>query len=164
MLDALAPLTEVMEQFNSEAEEVSSKVMAKTVEDAIKLLGNASSQMSSLCQTWVLQEYNKELVAWAQHGEDKFIEEAPAMFGPNFPRDITEYSDQVTSLKKAKVAANHHLWVFTSHTLTGHQTNLTLLRNASQHPTHKCIPKAVTSRRSLASDNYRLSIQLYVMQ
>ena len=57
MLDALAPLTEVMEQFNSEAE-LSSEVIAKAVEDAIKLLGNASSQMSSLRRTRVLQEYN----------------------------------------------------------------------------------------------------------
>ena len=81
MLDTLAPLTEVMEQFNSEAEEVSSKVIAKAVEDAIKLLGNASSQMSLLRRTLVLQEYNKELVAWTQHREDKFNEEAPALFG-----------------------------------------------------------------------------------
>jgi len=81
-------------------------VIAKTVKDAIRLLDNASSQISLLRRAQVLQEYNKELVAWAQHREDKFIEEVPALFGQNFPRDVTEYLDQVASLKKAKVAVN----------------------------------------------------------
>ena len=42
MLDAMAPLSEVMEVFHSEAEEVSLKLVAKAVEDAITLIGNAS--------------------------------------------------------------------------------------------------------------------------
>ena len=55
MLNVMAPLSEVMEVFHSEAEEVSSELVAKAVEDAITLIGNASSQMSSLQRTLVLQ-------------------------------------------------------------------------------------------------------------
>ena len=54
MLDAMAPLSEVMEVFHSEAEEVSSELVAKAVEDAITLISNASSQISSLRRTQVL--------------------------------------------------------------------------------------------------------------
>ena len=66
MLDAMAPLSEVMEIFHSDVEEVSSELVAKAVENAITLIGNASSQMSALRRTWVLQEYNRDLVDWAQ--------------------------------------------------------------------------------------------------
>ena len=125
---------EGMSMHSSEVEEVSSEVIVKAVEDAVKLLGNASSQMSLLHRTQVLQEYNRDLVAWAQHREEKFIEEAPALLGQNFPRDITEYLDQVASLKKAKAAANPSSLGFYKPYLTGHQTNH-ILRNASQHPT-----------------------------
>ena len=113
MLDALAPLMEVMEQFNSDAEEVSSEVITKAVENAIELLGNASSQMSSLRRTQVLQEYNKKLVAWTQHRRASSLR----LFGQNFPRDITEYLDQVASPRRWPT---HHLRVFTSLTPTGH--------------------------------------------
>ena len=105
MLDAMAPLTEVIELFNSGAEELSSEQIAKAVETAITLLGNASCQMSAMRRTRVLQEYNRELVEWAQRREN-FNSEAPALFGPNFPKDVSEYLDQVASLKKAKAAAN----------------------------------------------------------
>ena len=106
MLDAVAPLTEVMELFHSEADEVSSEQIAKAVEAAITLLGNASCQMSALRRTRVLQEYNRDLVEWAQNREEKFNEEAPALFGQSFPKDVSEYLDQVASRKKAKVTAN----------------------------------------------------------
>ena len=106
MLDAVAPLTEVMELFHSEADEVSSEQIAKAVEAAITLLGNASCQMSALRRTRVLQEYNRDLVEWAQNREEKFNEEAPALFGQSFPKDVSEYLDQVASLKKAKATAN----------------------------------------------------------
>ena len=105
MLDAVAPLTEIMELFHSQAQEISSEHIAKEAESAITLLDNASSQMSSLRQTRELQEYNQDLVVWAQQREEKFIEVAPALFGQSFPEDVTEYLDQVASLKKAKVAA-----------------------------------------------------------
>ena len=112
MLDAMAPLSEVMEIFHSEVEEVSSELVAKAVEDAITLIGNASSQMSALWRTRVLQEYNRDLVDWAQRREPKFNEATPALFGPDFPREVTEYLDQVDSLRKAKAAPKTHSSVF----------------------------------------------------
>jgi len=69
MLDVMVPLSKVMELFNSDREEVSLEEIAKAVESAIILLGNASSQMSSLHWTRVLQEYNQDLVEWAQQHE-----------------------------------------------------------------------------------------------
>lgn len=105
MLDAIAPLSQAMELFHSDAEEISSEQIAKAVESAITLLGNASSQMSSLRRTRVLQEYNRELVEWAQLRETKFNEAAPALFGQDFPEEVTKHLAQVDSLKKAKAAA-----------------------------------------------------------
>ena len=107
MLDAMAPLSEVMELFHSDAEEISSEDIAKAVEAAITLIGNASSQLSTLRRTHVLREYNKDLLEWAQKREAKFIENAPALFGQDFPKEVTDYLDQVAALRRAKAAAKH---------------------------------------------------------
>jgi len=59
-LDPLAPLTSILELFNLDAEEIQSEVVAKAVESAVVMLGNASSHISSLQRTKQLEEYNKD--------------------------------------------------------------------------------------------------------
>jgi len=89
-----------------EQTELPSEQIFDAAKAAVELLGNASSQMSSLRRAWVLQEYNRILVMWAQQWEKTFIEAAPALFGQDFPKGVSEYLDQVASLRKAKAAAN----------------------------------------------------------
>ena len=101
-LDALAPLTSILELFNSDAEEIQSEVVAKAVESAVVLLGNASSHISNLWRTKVLEEYNKDLVTWAQDHEGEFLKAAPQLFGPEFPKHATTHLEQVAALRKAR--------------------------------------------------------------
>jgi len=101
-LDALAPLTSILELFHSETEEISSEQVANAVESAVTLLGNASCHISELRRTKVLEEYNKELVTWAQDREAVFLKAAPQLFGSEFPKDATDHLETVTALQKAK--------------------------------------------------------------
>ena len=48
-LDALAPLTEVLELFNSGVDDISSERVAKAVEPTLGLLGSASCILPYLC-------------------------------------------------------------------------------------------------------------------
>lgn len=101
-LDALAPLTNILELFNLEAEEIQSDLVANAVETAVTLLGNASCHISTLRRTKVLEEYNKDLVLWAQDREAEFLKAAPQLFGPEFPKDATTHLEQVSALRKAR--------------------------------------------------------------
>ena len=101
-LDALAPQTSILELFNLDAEEIQSEVVAKAVESAVVLLGNASSHISNLRRTKVLEEYNKDLVTWAQDREGEFLKAALQLFGPEFPKDATTHLEQVAALRKAR--------------------------------------------------------------
>lgn len=99
--DALAPLTELLEQINGE-KEVTIDQVGYAVESAITLLGNASAQMSTLRRQKVLEEYNRDLLSFAQGREAEFLAAAPQLFGPKFPGDATEHLEQLAALRKAK--------------------------------------------------------------
>jgi len=106
ILDALAPLTTILELFHLDAKEVSSEQVAKAVELAVTLLGNASCHISDLRRTKVLKECNKDLVVWAQDHEAVFLKAAPQLFGPVFPKDATARLETVSALRKAKAASS----------------------------------------------------------
>ena len=78
------------------------------MESAITLLGNAFAQMSALCCQKVLEEYNKELITFAQgrEREAEFLKAAPDLFGSKFLRDATEHLAQLTALQKAKASSS----------------------------------------------------------
>jgi len=101
-LDALAPLTSILELFNLDVDEIQSEVVAKAVESAVVLLGNTPSHIPNLRRTKVLEEYNKDLVTWAQDREGEFLKAAPQLFGPEFPKDSTIHLEQVAALRKAR--------------------------------------------------------------
>ena len=79
ILDALAPLTNVLELFNSGAEEISSDQVSKAMELAVVLLGNVSCHISTLRRAKALKE--KNLVTWTQDHEVKFLKAAPQLLG-----------------------------------------------------------------------------------
>jgi len=101
------PWPSILELFNSDAKEIQSEVVAKSVESAVVLLGNTSSHISNLQRTKVLKEYNKDLVTWAQDCEGKFLKAAPQLFGPKFPKDATIHLEQVAALRKLDILCYH---------------------------------------------------------
>ena len=80
-----SPLTNILELFNSGAEEILSDQVAKAVESAVTLLGNASCHISSLRRTKVLKEYNKDLVTWGQDCKAEFLKLALDQNSPRMP-------------------------------------------------------------------------------
>jgi len=86
------------------------------------------------------------------NGSRKFNEAAPALFGQNFPRDVSEYLNQVDSLKKAKSKPQSSGF---QKTYSHQPANKPVFCSQQQkwHPTHKFGSKEAISKRSLASDN-----------
>ena len=76
------------------------------VESAITLIGNASSQMSILQRQKILEEYNKDLLSFAQDREEEFTKAAPQLFGAQFPKEAADHLDQVAALQRAKSSSN----------------------------------------------------------
>ena len=64
--DALGPLTELLEMINKEEGKITVDQVGYTVESAITLLDNAFAQMLMLRCQRVLEEYNRELLTFAQ--------------------------------------------------------------------------------------------------
>ena len=64
--------------------------------------------MSALRCQKVLEEYNKDLITFAQgkEREAEFLKAAPDLFGSKFPRDATEHLAQLAALQKAKASSS----------------------------------------------------------
>ena len=104
--DALSPLSKLLERLNKDDTDISTDQVGYAVESAITLLGNTFAQISMLRRQKVLEEYNKELLTFAQGREMEFLKAAPELFGPKFPHDATEHLDQLAALQKAKSSSN----------------------------------------------------------
>ena len=76
-LDAVGLLTDLLEKLNSDTVEIDTDEVGYTVESAITLIGNASSQISILRREKILEEYNKDLLSFTQDREGEFIKAAP---------------------------------------------------------------------------------------
>ena len=106
-LDAIGPLTDLLEKLNSDEVEISAEDVGYAVESAVTLLSNASSQMSGLRRQKVLEEYNKDLLSFAKEREATFIKAAPLLFGPQFPKDASDHLEHVAALKRAKSSTSY---------------------------------------------------------
>ena len=102
MLDAVGPLTDLLEKLNSDAVEIDADKVGYAVKSAISLIGNASYQVSILRREKILEEYNKDLLLFAQDREGEFIKAAPMLFGAQFPKDAADHLEQVAALRRAK--------------------------------------------------------------
>lgn len=91
VLDAMAPLTSVLEGANTD-DPLSFKETLQAVSAAVELIGNASAKISRLRREKVTSAINKTLLPIVQDDEN-FVGAAPSLFGPE------DYVDQVKALR-----------------------------------------------------------------
>lgn len=82
-LDAVGPLTDLLEKIAAGGESLEDTLDHQVVEDAVQtaiiLLGNASTQLSIYCPTKVLEEFNKDLISFAEKKELELRGVAPQL-------------------------------------------------------------------------------------
>lgn len=105
-LDAIRPLTELLEKLNLEETDIMAEEVGYVVKSTITLLGNAASQISRLRRQKVLEEYNRDLLSFAKEREATFIKAAPLLFKAQFPK-VTVDLEQVAAHKRAKISTSH---------------------------------------------------------
>jgi len=96
MLDAVGPLSNILDRINDKIHRIQEDSEAKpviglddvagTIKTALTLLGNASAQCTILQRTKVLEEYNKQPLSFCNDRVAEFIAAAPQFFGRNLPR------------------------------------------------------------------------------
>ena len=105
-LDAVGPLAEALDLINTttdaEQPDLDLEKVATCIEAAVTFLGNAACNMSTLRCTKILEEYNKDLLSFAEDRDEEFLKAAPMLFGSSFPKDAQEHLQQVETLRKAK--------------------------------------------------------------
>ena len=105
-LDAVGPLTSLLEKMASSGESLEDAMDLQIVKDALHsvlvLLGNASTQFSVHCHTKVLEDFNKDLISFAEEKEPELRTAAPRLFGSAFTKQATDHLKQVEMLRKAK--------------------------------------------------------------
>ena len=106
MLDAVGPLTDLMERMASTSEEedqgIDLQVVEDTVHSALAFLGNAATQFSTYRRTKILEEYNKDLVSFSEEMEPELRAAAPLLFGSSFTKQAADHLGQVEALRKVK--------------------------------------------------------------
>ena len=105
-LDAVGPLTDLLEKMAAVGESSEDSLDLQVVEDAVQsavvLLGNASTQFSIYCWTKVLEEFNKDLISFAKEKEPELRGAAPQLFDSAFTKQAADYLEQMETLRKAK--------------------------------------------------------------
>ena len=107
MLDAVRPLTDIIEKLNSGESEIDADEVGYAAESTIMLIENASSQMSVLQRQKIPEEYNRDLLYFTQDREVEFTKAAPQLFGAQFPKDAADHLEQVAALCRAKSSASN---------------------------------------------------------
>ena len=102
ILEAVGPLSQLLEAVNDPNSDVTMDQIGDTVETAITLIANASNKISLMRRTIVLEEYNKELVTFASAGERDWTSAAPRLFGPNFLKEAADYLQHFQLIRKVK--------------------------------------------------------------
>ena len=106
MLDAVGPLTDLLEKMGSdngeEEQSLDFQVVEDSVQSAVAFLGNAATQFSMYRRTKILEEYNKELVSFAEELEPDLRAAAPLLFGQSFTKQAADHLAQVEALRKVK--------------------------------------------------------------
>ena len=112
MLDAVGPLTDLLERINDSkpadgnGEDDQQGVDLQLVEDAaqttLTFLGNTATQFSAYRRTKILEEYNKDLVSFSEEVEPDLRAAAPLLFGSSFTKQASEHLSQLEALRKVK--------------------------------------------------------------
>ena len=105
-LDAIGPLTDLLEKMaacgNSSEDSLDLQVVEDAVQSALVLLGNASTQFSVYHRTKVLVDFNKDLISLAEEKEPELRGAAPHLSGCAFTKQAADHLEQVETLQKAK--------------------------------------------------------------
>ena len=94
VLDALAPLTAMVEHANS----ISQEDLQLASKSAIQLIGNANARISRLRREKVVSSINKSLLPMVQD-DSPYANAPPELFGPDFAKKSKEFLDQVKALR-----------------------------------------------------------------
>ena len=107
ILDAVGPLTDLMERMAGTSEEedhagIDLQVVEDAVHSALAFLGNAATQFSTYRRTKILEEYNKDLVSFSEEMEPELRAAAPLLFGSSFTKQAADHLGQMEALHKVK--------------------------------------------------------------
>ncbi len=108
VLDPIGPLLQLLEQLqqaeggaeDDTENEISLEEAAHTLQEAIRLIGNTSVQISTIRRKKVLSALNPEIKDLATE-EEHFKEAAPQLFGQGFEKVMKERAESIRILQKA---------------------------------------------------------------
>ena len=98
VLNAAVPLVNILESARNGI--LTPKDAAESAQQALKLIGNASAQLSAEQRRKAATCLNKELSTLVDQ-EDTFVEAAPFLFGPSFQQKMKEHMEAIRNLKQA---------------------------------------------------------------
>ena len=78
------------------------QIVEDAVLSALVLLGNASRQFSLYCRTKVLEDFNKDLISFAEEKEPELRTAAPQLFGSAFTKQAADHLEQMERSAKSK--------------------------------------------------------------
>ena len=99
VLDPLEPLTTVLHAMEEGGEALSLEEAQAAISDAMKLLGNASSQISWLRRKRILKAVNPEIQGLAE--DDLFTTAAPDLFRQGSEQKMKEWAESMKLLSAA---------------------------------------------------------------
>ena len=102
ILDALAPLTAILEGAN----EMAVQDIREALITASMLIGNANAKLTRLRREKLISAINDNLTPLMQD-ESQFTDVAPYLFGSDFVKQAKEYLDQVGALKSTLTDIEH---------------------------------------------------------
>ena len=106
-LDAVRLHTHILEKLNSDESEINANKVGYAMEYTIKLIENASSQMSILRRQKILKNVTRTCSPLHRTGEKEFIRAAPQLFWAQFPKEAADHLDQLAAIRRAKSSFNN---------------------------------------------------------
>ena len=100
VLDPVGPLLHLIERLQNEDEELTTEDAVASLHDALRLVGNASCQISTIRRKKVLKALNPEIQDLAAE-EEHFREAAPQLFGNGFEKVMKDRAESIKILQKA---------------------------------------------------------------
>ena len=105
VLDPVGPLLHLLERFQEEDNELTTDDAVASLQDALRLIGNSSCQISSIRRKKVLRALNPEIQDLAAEKEH-FKEDAPQLFRNGFEKVMKERAESIRILQKASKTAS----------------------------------------------------------
>ena len=97
LLDAVAPLTAIMDRKVTESDHLHPEVLT-AIHSACQLVGNASAKLANLRREKVMTSLNKGLLPLVKD-EQNFTEAAPGLFGAEFAEKCKKHVEQVKAMR-----------------------------------------------------------------